>query len=1646
MSNWSQAQKFLSEYDAGKTIGSSMKENARYIDSVQGKLTLLQEKWRDLVNTLVDGNTAKQVLDIAINIVGAIDNIVKGLDDMGIALPTVIGLIVGLKNGLKFNANGGFEELINQERKLTLEAERARQALQQQAVAQAEASGTVMTQTTNPGFIATIKEGWKATSLYKSWTVIKKIGTSFKEAHQSSGLFSSGLTAVRESLGSVEAKALGTKVAIGAMNIAMTAFSMVGNMLLFAGISKGLQMISDKMHETEDAIESSTEKITSYKTSIEGLQNKRDTLSELVEQYDELANKTNRTKEEEEEFINLRKQIAGMDDDWVAGYDENNNPILKINESAKELVDTLDLALDRKERLLNQENRKLGNDSTTWMGESAGWNKGQNKDKAVKALKDANIAITNQIKTNSLDYKNSFLGFMSNYKNSLSQLEKTIADGASKVQDAYAEVQEQNQNIINGVLADFANDEGWKKLDSKIQGQITNIVDTFDFSQLTSGDKLSFSNAMEKMFDTGQIDEALTKYKKLRDELIKTGDTFTYQKELNKLVPDLSNTLGVSEDVVKQLTKIPENLKSAQSALDLYLMSFNKRESMQSFDKETASLVKTYETYRDMLLSLGDLESKKVNGKQVWEIEPVLDIVNKANLPQELDDLINDLLSDNECDVDDMKLIVDIAKAYTTTDKDTREELMNAVQNEINKKFPDKKIDVGDFKLKANFSVDKSSQEDINNAFQSFDQFKGKESIVAVIKPQVYNTDQVEAYANLLDRLHGSDKDIETFLKANIEDLASCESYQEMVEWLFNHSEIMTKYNINVLGEDTIIQAKNAVDSLLNSKDEKDIRVKIDNALQNGDIQALESALSEIPPEKRIQVLAEIGNAMDSLGTVDALQLKDKMVTLYAEAYEAWAMINQIEGKNISDKSFTLIANSNIADKIAEINKKVANLHPTFTITGFIQYSESKGSKGKRKTIMWDGRIDSIPHSLPITDRPVVDSVMDDYSNQIATFDMPITTFDMPISTQPVVTASSTSSDSVGISAYSSRDFNSIGDIETAITPISLKYQDVLDMIEYSVELFKELQYRIETVTKKTSLLDKQMEKAIGTEKIKYLEQKNKLLEEQAKLQKEYYDDLISERDTLQRKLQKEGFNFNEDGNMTNYEEKLLAMQKEYKRLQDIADKASKNSSSKSSSKSSASQSASDKASEYKEELDKLTNLANKYYDIQQSELFNCEEQWSEMKTTIKENNDEIEKLTREDKLYRFNNAITKLNNQFDILGNKIDIIDVKLENSNGLDTIKLTEEKLKLMNEQLSKQMDLINNMKNKIPVYQENLSKYGFTFDIEGNVNNIDDILNSFQNNEDLEKVNDLLEEYTDLINGDLADAEKNYANLQKDIVDLQKDKLNKVKDIEDKITDVIKDEIDKRKDAIEKQYDKERELIENKRDAYKKQRDEDDYAKDLKEQQDKIDGINKKIELAKRDNSMSGKSKLKELLDELKEAQDDLNDKIQSKTDSDIDDMFQSQLDALDKKKEDMTQDIDNTYTQQKIAQMVQDAMMTNTFTDLNGNITNLQDKLIDFAEKSGDAVGILGDSIKTELCDNLSVALDYLKDYSEIFDQLGFKQLGNISYKDNLNKNTGNKTLNVGDIVINIDGNVDDNTLDDMQDMINKTLQDIVNKSL
>lgn len=113
----------------------------------------------------------------------------------------------------------------------------------------------------------------------------------------------------------------------------------------------------------------------------------------------------------------------------------------------------------------------------------------------------------------------------------------------------------------------------------------------------------------------------------------------------------------------------------------------------------------------------------------------------------------------------------------------------------------------------------------------------------------------------------------------------------------------------------------------------------------------------------------------------------------------------------------------------------------------------------------------------------------------------------------------------------------------------------------------------------------------------------------------------------------------------------------------------------------------------------------------------------------------------------------------------------------------------------------------------------------------------------------------------------------------------------------------------------------------------------------------------------------------------------------------------------------------------------------FTDLDGNITNLQDAMLNFAESSGEALGVMGDVIKNDLIANLNIALDTLKNYADISKELGLNNT-------NPNLPTGNmttKSVNTGDISINITTQPGDNGVDianEVEKALNKALNGAV----
>ena len=89
MKNWGNAVKATTT--AQDAQGSSLRENARYLDSIEGHLQNFQSAWQQLSYHLMDSNTIKNVIDIGTGIVNVIDKIVSALDK----LPGPLGAIVG---------------------------------------------------------------------------------------------------------------------------------------------------------------------------------------------------------------------------------------------------------------------------------------------------------------------------------------------------------------------------------------------------------------------------------------------------------------------------------------------------------------------------------------------------------------------------------------------------------------------------------------------------------------------------------------------------------------------------------------------------------------------------------------------------------------------------------------------------------------------------------------------------------------------------------------------------------------------------------------------------------------------------------------------------------------------------------------------------------------------------------------------------------------------------------------------------------------------------------------------------------------------------------------------------------------------------------------------------------------------------------------------------------------------------------------------------------------------------------------------------------------------------------------------------------------------------------------------------------------
>lgn len=85
---------------AYNSTGSAAKENAKYLDSIEGKMQAFRSAWEQLSYHLVDSSTIKSLVDIGTTLIKVLDKIVEAVGKLPKPLSTVVGLIMALSTAL----------------------------------------------------------------------------------------------------------------------------------------------------------------------------------------------------------------------------------------------------------------------------------------------------------------------------------------------------------------------------------------------------------------------------------------------------------------------------------------------------------------------------------------------------------------------------------------------------------------------------------------------------------------------------------------------------------------------------------------------------------------------------------------------------------------------------------------------------------------------------------------------------------------------------------------------------------------------------------------------------------------------------------------------------------------------------------------------------------------------------------------------------------------------------------------------------------------------------------------------------------------------------------------------------------------------------------------------------------------------------------------------------------------------------------------------------------------------------------------------------------------------------------------------------------------------------------------------------------
>ena len=357
LSNWENVEAAVKS--ASEAEGSAARENAKYVDSIQGRLDKMTTSWQSFANTFMSSDFLKGAISA---LTSFIEGLEKVIDTVG-TFPALMGTIA---TGMSVFKNKGFFSVLNKDvtgaqKQLSLLGKSFVDIKRDFASGQNIFTSLFSKSITKSdvGYITEyfnqVKSGVPVGEAYAN--TLSHASVAGKQMAVNIKKGSVSMSTLKTAAKGGKAALFGLEAAATAANIALTMGLSFAIQLVVEGIMKLVN--ADK--ELAESVEEITSKFKEQSDSLKKLKGDYDTSNEssMISKYEKLSKgvdglgrNVSLTADEYSEYQSIVNQIAEQIPSLVSGYDSQGNALLSCKGNVEELTEAY-------EKLIHAQNQDI---------------------------------------------------------------------------------------------------------------------------------------------------------------------------------------------------------------------------------------------------------------------------------------------------------------------------------------------------------------------------------------------------------------------------------------------------------------------------------------------------------------------------------------------------------------------------------------------------------------------------------------------------------------------------------------------------------------------------------------------------------------------------------------------------------------------------------------------------------------------------------------------------------------------------------------------------------------------------------------------------------------------------------------------------------------------------------------------------------------------------------------------------------------------------------------------------------------------------------------------------------------------------------------------------------------------------------------